>query len=719
MNHSESSAITANVKELQTELSEVYHAVAGLTIELDSARERLSHINEQLEARVRERTQELEAAILDANRANHAKSDFLAAMSHEIRTPMNGVVGMIDLLIQSALDDKQQQMARTIRDSAQALLRIINDILDISKIESGKVELEATEFDLNETVDGVVRLLLPNADMKGIQFTFYVDPQIKALLIGDVYRTRQILFNLVGNAIKFTPENWEHNGRVEIRVFPIGNPPQDQCLLKFEVTDTGIGIPADTLGNLFQKFTQADRSTTRKFGGSGLGLAICKGLAESMGGSIDVSSRLGEGSCFSVCLPFRISEKAIPPCPDLSGSQVILMVDNVRLRKDLECYLSTCHALVFETDSPEELYSLSETATPQIVVFDQQEKPQLESKIPAFLRQLILSCDRNQPKGWVAPNKMIIDNYPLNRDSFIRAVAASTGLPPPEISLVSKPPNYVAPFRQAATDKEASEQNRLILIADDNPQNQMVMRFQLEKLGYVAEIVEDGCQALEAWKKKSYALIMTDCHMPNMDGYELARQIRLLEEVRQSKIIAVTANALQGEAERCLAAGMDDYISKPVDLVYLKQLLRKWLPTSGSEQAKVPSIDLSDQTPTSERIPSATKLDEETPLYDPLALREIIGNNLEEQRQILQCFLASLVTTVSQMQVAYSQSNWRELGWLAHRLKSSARSCGALRLADCCQQLEMAGLDLQVNAAAKAYEHLLELVDLTRQSIPT
>ena len=694
--------------EMKEELNEVYHAVAGLTVELDRARENLSQTNVRLEERVEERTRELESAVVEANRANHAKSDFLAAMSHEIRTPMNGVVGMIDLLLLSELDDKQKQMAQTVSDSAHALLRIINDILDFSKIEAGKIELESTALDINDMVNGVAKILLPNANKNNVELLTYVDPQLCGKVEGDLYRIRQILFNLAGNAVKFIPERNGHPGRVMIRVSKIRDLNSGKALIRFNISDNGIGIPEDKLEMLFEKFTQADYSTTRKFGGTGLGLAICKGLTELMEGHINVHSVPDKGACFSVNLPLRCMSSTTLN-KDFSKACMLLMIQDEDLREDLLNYLEYWLADVVVITTPTKLEALLQSSSKRfnLVIVDEQELgcvglAHLDTLLKDHQRMVLLSRNRECSKGQVQPNRVVVENYPLHRAQFIGAIAVCAGLESPEVpaNITESCVAHIEP-RQAPSIEEAEQQGRLILIAEDNPQNQTVLRMQLDLLGYAAEFYDDGELALAAFRQKRYGLIMTDCHMPNMDGYELTRQIRELEAEsgKYHNIIAITANALQGESEHCLEIGMDDYISKPVELKLLEKRLRKWLPDNQAEtndkslnepilssavtSTVTPSTTFPETTalaPADEIDSGATSASEKTkedsskvqptecsdainsqleklPLLEPNALTKIVGDDKQVHAMLLQEFAESLHDTLNEMHTASKKNN--------------------------------------------------------------
>ncbi len=661
----------------------------------------LLRLNDELEDKVAARTVDLQRARQQAEVANLAKSSFLAAMSHEIRTPMNGVIGMIDVLHQTSLKGDQVEMVDLIRESAFSLLGIIEDILDFSKIEAGKLELEHEAIAVSDVVEGVCSMLNGMAVKKDVTLVLYTDPMIPALVQGDALRVRQMLVNLASNAIKFCSEQ-SHGGRVSVRALLIEQTPQ-QVTVEFRVTDNGIGMDEVTQARLFTAFTQADASTTRRFGGTGLGLAIVSHLVELMGGKVTVQSAPGAGSTFMVRLPFmRLTGESngvgVEMASDVAGLFCVVVGAVGGLADDLAVYLKHANALVAR--APDLVSAGIQTAGRSglsVWIVDAGDEPQSPQQIRAAapakagedVRLVVVLIERGKrrhPRA-VAPDMITVDGDSLSRRTFLTAVAVAAG----RASLI--PDTETAAFGKLATTapsrEEALRQGRLILIAEDNETNQKVIVRQLALLGYTADVADDGREALERWHSGEYALLLTDLHMPNMDGYELTQAIRAAEkDGKRIPIIALTANALKGEAEHCRAVGMDDYRSKPSPLAELKSVLEKWLPVaqSGANVSALPGLPKPAASQVTAIMPATTAVP-----VDVKVLKALVGDDLGLIREFLQDFRNSAARITLELRAACAACQTKPAADAAHKLKSSARAVGALVLGDLCSAMEEEG----------------------------
>jgi len=636
---------------------------------------------------------ELRLAVDAAEIAATSKANFLASMSHEIRTPLNGMLGMLDLLMRTSLDGNQGDMLRAAQESGDSLLTIINDILDISKIEAGKLEFDPQPVDLQDLAETAATILSPNAKKNEQYLIVSGDPGLPEGLLADGLRVRQILLNLLGNAIKFSPQGSDILLFVEL----VKRNPGLDSTVRFVVQDKGIGISEEVQKNLFADFAQAESNISRRFGGTGLGLSICRRLTEIMDGSISVQSTLGQGSTFTVEITFEESSPAVSnrPVAVLKGVHIFILEENDALFameqrvfehqgaeitrasdiQNLKTQLISRHAEGLKPVN-DCVIIIGTTITRNL---QEQWRHEIIQLINDELAFVLMGYGTRQRIRVSADGLVLIDSSPLHWRELVSAVTVTLGrevIVHDQNVALEEFGGWVPP-----SVDEARESGELILVAEDNVINQQVIRRQLNGLGRACELADDGLAAIEKLRSSRYALLLTDCDMPNMDGYELTRQVRSEEDdSTRLPIVAITANAIDGAAEECFKAGMDDYIAKPVQMTELHRILETYMPRG------VPVLSEGQKDPAEHEAGQ-----EEERVLDGSSLAAIFGDDEQAIQELLEEFLVSGEETMTALSEAYDNESSDEVRACSHKLKSAARTVGAHILADLCEALEAAG----------------------------
>jgi two-component system, sensor histidine kinase and response regulator len=718
-------------------------------IRLKKVNVELSQNNEQLETKVRERTLEITkfnevllADVAERKRIEHElaqvrdvalesarlKSEFLANTSHEIRTPMNGVIGMTGLLLETPLTNEQRELAQTIRTSADALLTIINDILDFSKIEAGKLTFDLLDFDLIEAVEGILDMLAEPAQGKGIELASIVPPDTPTRLRGDPGRLRQILANLIGNAIKFT-----ERGQIVVRVFKESET-ETHAVIRFSVQDTGIGIAPEAQARLFKAFNQADGSTTRKYGGTGLGLAISKQLVAIMEGQIGVHSEPGQGSTFWFTAQLE-KQPAGANAPerysrDLSYLRVLVVDDNATNRQILNHQLLAWKITTASAANGQEALTMLRVAAAEGKPYDVALLDVRMSEMDGLALARAIKADPT-----IASTRLIvltslgqsltagelkaigIDAYiskPVKQSNLFDCLVNAMGRTAAEKVLVQP---AVAASVPIPSEANLQLEKVRILLAEDNSINQRVALGQLRNLCYKANAVANGLEVLQALAQISYDIILMDCQMPEMDGYEATQAIRKREQSLEQRcpwkspvyIIAMTANAMQGDSEKCLAAGMDDYLSKPVRASELQAALERWKLAERQidrTTSSAPGPIGEPNSTTAEVVgteTSAIALTEEECPVDMQRLMEAGDDDPEEVRELIGLFLVQSEDFLKKLNAAILSGAAKEVSLLAHQYIGVSATCGMTAIVSPLQELERMGRSDLLTGAEQSF----------------